>query len=284
MKRINCLCLILVIFSIAVEGSENGGSNYFPGFYGDFMMAVIPEKGIFLNNFFAAYQSSAGNTGTLLEMPGIVYATGKKFLDGNFIVSVYPGMMATKDHGSGNSRDRFGSADSYIIPAALNWQWGSLTAYLFEGIVAPTGYYEKGSLNTGRNIWTFDHVLSLTLQLPKDNELSMTIGYMNNLKNLATNYHSGDEFHFDYMLGHYLQPELGIGVTGYHYRQTTADHAPSNILAFKYSEASGIGPVVMYKPHIADRDIAMSLKWLHEFNVQGRSAQEYLIWRVFMPF
>ena len=266
MKQIKGLCLILAIFSIAAEGSEGGGSNYFPGFYGDFMMAVMPEKGTFFHNFFAAYQDHTGKIGTLLEMPGIVHVTGQKFW------------------GSGTSMDRVGLVDAYIIPAGLNWQWGSLTAYLFEGIVAPTGYHELGSLNTGRNIWTFDHVLSLTLQLPKDNELSMTLGYMNNLKNHATNYQSGDEFHFDYLLGHYLIPEVGIGITGSFYRQTTADHAPSDILAVEYSEASSIGPAVMYNLHMADRDITLSLKWLHEFNVQGRSAQDYLIWRVFMPF
>ena len=79
MKQIKGLCLILAIFSIAAEGSEGGGSNYFPGFYGDFMMAVMPEKGTFFNNFFAAYQDPSGNVGTLLEMPGIIHVTGQKF-------------------------------------------------------------------------------------------------------------------------------------------------------------------------------------------------------------
>ncbi|MGR8981446.1 MAG: SphA family protein [Gammaproteobacteria bacterium] len=273
-----------MVLSAQAAATEGGGSNYLPGFYGDFAMAVMPEQGTFLNNFFVAYQDTKGQTGTIVEMPGIVHATGHKILGGNYIVGIYPGLAAAKDNSNGNNKGRFGLYDAYLIPVALNWQWGNLTALAFEGIVAPTGYYEKGALNAGRNIWTFDHVLSLTWQLPSDNELSMTLGYMNNLKNPATGYRSGDEFHFDYMLGHYIKPELAVGVTGSHYRQTTADHAPANILTTVNSEASTIGPVVMFTPHIAKRDVTMSLKWLHEFNVEGRAAQEYLVWRVFMTF
>jgi hypothetical protein len=40
----------------------------------------------------------------------------------------------------------------------------------------------------------------------------------------------------------------------------------------------------MFTPHIIDRDVSLSLKWLHEFNVQGRAAQDYLVWRVFLAF
>jgi hypothetical protein len=277
-------CASFSIFSTEIQATEGGGSNYLPGFYGDFAMAVIPEKGTFFNNFFAAYQDTKGQTGTVLEMPGIVHATGQKILGGNLIVALYPALVATKDQSSHNDMSRFALGDAYLIPVALNWQWGSLTALAFEGIVAPTGYYEKGALNAGRNIWTFDHILSLTWQLPADNELSITLGYMNNLKNPATDYRSGDEFHFDYMLGHYIRPELAVGITGSHYRQTTADQGTADNLANVYSEASSIGPVVMYTPHLFDRDITVSLKYLREFDVQGRADQEYLVCRIFMAF
>lgn len=184
--RLDTILLQLLVVSFAIFSpqsiaTEGGGSNYLPGFYGDFAMAVMPEKGTFFHNFFAAYQDTQGLTGTLLEMPGIVHATGEKIWGGNFIVALYPGLVATKDQSNHNDMSRFGLGDAYLIPLALNWQWGSLTALAFEGIVAPTGYYETGALNAGRNIWTFDHNLSLTWQLPADNELSVTLGYMNNL-------------------------------------------------------------------------------------------------------
>ena len=284
MNWIKSLGMYLLVCGSSVTASEGGGSNYLPGFYGDFMMGVMPEQGAYFNNFFAAYQDPSGEVGTLLEMPSFVYATGKKILGGNYIFGIYPAVGATKDHSNGNSLDRVGLGDFYLLPFALNWQWGNLSALFYEGVVAPTGYYQKGALNAGRNNWTFDHVLSLTKPLPADNELSVTFGYMNNLQNPATRYESGDEFHFDYMLGHYFQPDFGLGVAGSHYRQTTADHAPAELLVKTYSEASTIGPVLMYTPKVSGREITMSLKWLHEFNVQGRDAVDYLVWRLFMSF
>jgi len=170
------------------------------------------------------------------------------------------------------------------MPLAINWQWDRFSALYYEGIIAPTGYYDKNALSTGRNIWTFDHILSLTWQLPADNELSTTLGYMNNLKNHATGYSSGDEVHFDYMLGHYFNPALAMGVAGSHYHQVTADHAPSGILATTPSEASSIGPVLLFTPRFIERDITVSVKWLHEYQAQGRIAQDYLVCRVFFAF
>jgi len=278
------LFVLLAVLSTQSKATEGGGSNYLPGFYGDFAMAVVPEKGTFFNNFFAAYQDTKGQAGTILEMPGIIHATGQKILGANFIVALYPGVVGTKDQSNHQDMSRFGLGDAYLIPIELNWQWGSLTALAFEGIVVPTGYYQKGSLSAGRNIWTFDHVLSLTWQLPASNELSVTLGYLNNLKNPDTNYRSGDELHFDYMLGHYIRPDLAVGLTGSYYRQITADKASTENLININSEASTMGPVVMYTPHLFNRDVTISLKYLSEFNVQGRAGQEYLICRIFMGF
>ena len=284
MKRIKYFSLLFIVFSTSISATEGGGSNYLPGFYGDFAMAVMPEKGTFFNNFFAAYQDRPGQSGTILEMPAILHATGQKLLGGNYIMGIYPGLVATAYDTGTQTMSRFGLGDTYLIPLALNWQWQNFSALFYEGILAPTGYYEKDALNAGRNLWTFDHILSLTWTLPADNELSVTLGYMNNLKNPATDYKSGDEFHFDYMLGHYFNPQLALGIAGSHYRQTTADRAPASLIITEYSEASTIGPVVMFTPHISDRDVTVSLKWLHEFGVQGRAAQDYLVWRLFMPF
>lgn len=285
MKPMKYIGLFLAMVSTQIAASEGGGSNYLPGFYGDFAMAVMPQqRGTYFNNFMTAFQDKSGKTATIMELPGIIQITDFKIFGGNYLFGIYPGVAVTKDHSGSSSLDRFGVIDAYLMPLTINWQWDKVSLLAYEGIIAPTGYYQKGALNTGHNIWTFDHVLSLTWKLPADNELSMTLGYMNNIKNNATGYRSGDELHFDYMLGHYLSPEFAAGVTGSFYRQITADHAPSSILAAVSSEASTIGPVMMFTPHIIDRDVSLSLKWLHEFNVQGRAAQDYLVWRVFMAF
>jgi hypothetical protein len=264
--------------------TEGGGSNYLPGFYGDFAMAVMPDKGVYFSNFMMAYQDKSGKIGTFLDLPSIIVATDYKIFGGSYSFAIYPGVTITKNHSDDNKLDRVGLADTYIMPLAINWNWKDFSALYFEGIIAPTGFYEKGALNTGLNIWTFDHVLSLTWQLPEDNEISTTIGYMNNTKNVATGYSNGDEIHFDFTVGHYFSPDFALGVTGSHYSQVSADHAPSSILAATMTEASTFGPVLLWSPHVINRDISFSLKWLHEYNVQGRLALDYLVSRVDVAF
>ena len=278
------LCFLLIFVSAQLQATEAGDTNYLPGFYGDFRMAVMPEHGTYFNNFFAAYQDHSGKLGTLLEIPGIIHATGHKIFGGNFSFGIYPGVLATKDDTRTSNFDRVGLADVYLLPASLGWSWDKVALLVYEGIIAPTGYYQKGALNSGLNIWTFDHNISVTWELPADNELSVNLGYMNNIKNSATHHKSGDLVHFDYMLGHYFSPVLGLGVVGSYYYQTTADHAPASILEPDRGEGATIGPVVMYTPHFLDRDVSFSLKWQHEFDAKGHAPKDFLILKVWSSF
>jgi hypothetical protein len=268
----------------SVSATEGGGSNYLPGFYGDFAMAVMPDKGTFFNNFFAAYQDRSGQIGSVLEMPGVIHVTEWDILGGRFLLGGYPGVMGTWDGSGKDNKARFGLGDFYLVPFGLNWKWPDVAVLAFEGIVAPTGYYQKGEVNPGRNVWTFDHIAAVTWTLPAHCELNLIFGYMNNLENHATGYVSGDEFHFDYTAAYYLRDDVGLGVNGSYYRQVTGDSAPLGVELAPRGEAASIGPAVMWTPRVGDRDVTLSLKWLHEFNVTGRAAYDYLIWKVFVGF
>ena len=66
---LSCFCLLLVIMSTPCRATEDGSSNYLPGFYGDFAMGILPEKGVYFSNFMAAYQDKTGKTATFLDLP-----------------------------------------------------------------------------------------------------------------------------------------------------------------------------------------------------------------------
>lgn len=274
----------LAFHPASTQATEGGGTNYLPGFYGDFGMAVFPGPGTYFSNFSAAYQDIKDNTGTLLEMPGFLHVSTRQFLGGQFVAGAFPALMAAKDSTGNNGYDRVALGDFYFVPGGLSWNLGDVKAFWFEGVVAPTGRYTVGDFNTGRNYWTFDHNMLLTWDLPGSNELSVAIGYMNNLKNPATAFQSGDEFHFDYNLGHYIGQSFAVGISGSYYQQTTRDIAPTSTAIPEAGEATSLGPSVMYMPKINGQDAAISLKWLREFNVSGRLAQEYLVCRFMLPF
>ena len=250
--RILALVANGLLLNHSALASEGGGSNYIPGFYGDFAMAILPQTGTYFYNFFNAYRGRTGDTSTLLEMPGVEHVSDTWIFGGRYFAGFFPALMGVWDHSDDSSRSRVGLGDFYLLPAGLSWNWGEITATAFEGIIAPTGYYQNGAINPGRNIWTFDHNLMLTWSLPAQNELSVTFGFMNNLENHATHYRSGDEFHFDYSLGHYLADGLALGIVGSYYKQVTADHALTSLENIPYSEASTIGPAVLFTPRIGN--------------------------------
>ena len=283
LPKLFCFVLCFSLWQ-AVSASEGGGSNYLPGFYGDFAVAVFPDKGTFFNNFFATYLDTSGEVGAALEMPGIIHVTEWDIFGGRYLLGAYPAVMGAWDHSGKDNVGRFGLADFYLVPFGLNWKWPDVTVLAFEGIVAPTGYYQKGEINPARNVWTFDHIAAVTWNLPAHNELNLVFGYMNNLENHSTGYKSGDEFHFDYTVAHYLRDSFAIGVTGSYYRQMTADSAPPDTYLYPRVEASTIGPAFMFIPKWGGREVTLSFKWMHEFDVTGRPAFDYWISRVWVEF
>lgn len=275
--------LLIVGLALDTNAGEGGGSNYTPGFYGDFAMAEFSERGTFFYNFAAAYQDTASKSGAVLEMPGVIHVSNLEILGGRYVAGVFPALMAGKFNDGSRNFDRASLGDFYFLPGGINWEMGDLKVFAFEGVVAPTGRYRQADFNLGRNYWTLDHNILLTLALPANNELSTAIGYMNNFENSATHYRSGDEFHFDYHAGHYFGP-LGIGVAGSYYRQVTGDKVPDHVVAPEPGEAASIGPSIMYMPKINDKSAAIVLKWLHEFSASGRESQDYLVCRVLIGF
>ena len=273
-----------ILTAPAAVAVERWGSNYLPGFYGDFHMAVFPLEGTLLSQFLAGLQGAGGQAGALTEMPGIIHVTGWEVLGGHYGMAFYPNLMVNWDHTGPQNSQRVGLGDFYLVPLAISWQWTDFHLVAFQGVVAPTGHFGLNDLNSSRNVWTFDQNVMLTWNLTASLELNLDAGFMENLGNSATGYESGDEFHLDYTLGHYLMNDLGLGITGSYYRQVTGDEAPAGAFLLPEGSAVTVGPALFYSPHVGDRDIGLTLKWLHEVYVDGRPPQDYFISRVFLAF
>lgn len=281
------------MLSLPISAAESGGSSYMPGFYGDFGMAVAPAPGNYLSNFAGYYGNGNDGNGSNLafELPGIIRVTNTKVAGGNYWVGFFPyvlhtGISSTAADGSKSGGSRGGAGDMYALPIALSWQWRDLSILAFEGIVMPTGSYDKNrSLNSGRNYWTFDNNVAITWQ-PKNTayELSMVLGYMVNTENTATRYRTGDELHYDYFAGYYLAPNFGLGVAGSYYRQTTPDTGAGVPAGQALAEYSSIGPALMYTVKLAQKDVTFSAKWLHEFDVNNHIPGDYAILRTTLKF
>lgn len=293
-KKLSAVTFVIgVAFSNVSNAAEGGSSQYLPGFYGDFGMGMAGESGTYLSNFFGySWNEDATSESSLLfELPGVIHVSETKILGATYSAGFFPYVLrttyTTKENGNvKQDLERGGAGDMYALPLALSWQWGEFSFYAFEGIVVPTGAYDKGRmLNAGRNSWTFDNNLSMTWSPDEGKyDLSLTFGYMVNTENHATHYRTGDEVHIDYSVGYYVLPSLGVGVTGSYYRQVTPDSGIGVPVDAFEGEYSSIGPVVTYTVKLGDRDVAFSAKWLHEYDVNNHVPYDYAILRTSFKF
>jgi len=118
-----------------------------------------------------------------------------------------------------------GLADIYVSPIQLNWVVGDHHITFAPGFTAPTGKYDVDSLlHVGRNYWTADIAGSYTWFDPKiGTDISITTGVLFNTANPATNYRTGDEFHFDGTVSQFLSQTFAVGITGYYDQQLNGD-------------------------------------------------------------
>jgi len=284
---VSCLAI-----STAATAAEGGSSQYLPGFYGDFGMAVMGDSGTYLSNFMGYNWAGNDDNGSslLFELPGVMRVTEKKLLGATYSFGFYPYALrttyTTTTDGVKKESERGGAGDMYAVPVLLSWQWKELSFIAFEGIVVPTGAYNKSrDLNAGRNAWTFDNNFGVTWN--PDNgkyDFSMMFGYMVNTENTATHYKTGDEVHVDYSAGYYLTPQFGLGVSGSYYRQVKDDTGVGVPVDAISGEYSSIGPVVTYTLKMGEQDINFSAKWLHEYNVNNHIAGDYAILRTNLKF
>jgi len=126
----------------------------------------------------------------------------------------------------------------------LGWHGGGFSHLIYVQAVAPTGHWERGfapitglyrpGVDTG---WAFTWTDST-----KKLQLNGSTGFTFNVENTATNYQSGNEFHFEWAAGLEFAPGLMIGVVGYDYRQLSGDSGSGDVLEPFKGRVDAVGP------------------------------------------
>lgn len=91
-----------------------------------------------------------------------------------------------------------------------------------------------------------------------------------NFENDATNYKSGNEFHFEWAIGREFAPGLLIGVVGYNYRQLTGDSGAGAVLGDFKGRVDAIGPGLSYTTLIRTTPLILNLRHYQEFHADHR--------------
>jgi len=259
-------CVVLPLST--VSALEGGGSHYFGGGE-DFFSGSWPPPGLAFNfsTFYFNYEKLKGNDGQTVNVPGgfavdgvsnsvrIQYTTQINILGGNLGWYVAPALVYQYVSSGGRSESETTLAD-INFGALISYHWKTFHQLAGIDAYAPTGTYDKNDVcNIGLNYWSFAPIYAFTYLGDMDSplpgfEVSAKFMYFFHTTNTATDYTSGQEFSFDYLIGQHFGKscQMGIGIAGHYEYQVTDDtygNAPSTFDGYK-SRQFTIGPALQY--------------------------------------
>jgi hypothetical protein len=286
--------LTQLVAADAARASEGAASYYFPGAFGSFLVAVPPEPGLSIASqtlFFGGQAQKAILNGrqtfglsafAVYEYLAPSYTFEQPVLGGRLQTGVGVPIVGHASMGASLQTRLFGTfsggdsdtgfGDVLLNPFALYWNFGDFNVKLTEYIVAPTGHYDVNSLiNVGRHYWAFDTQLGLTwFHKQTGTEISLLPGIMLNTTNPATDYHTGTEFHLDFMVNQFLAPTFAVGVQGYWYKQVDGDSGSGAAFGPFMGESVGLGPALLWSPEFLKGKASIILKYLHDVSNTNR--------------
>lgn len=269
------------------QATEGGGSIY-PHGVENYMAGALPPAGLYGIVYANSYSADRVNdaNGNNLNIPGfkvnanvvaprLVWVTGQKLLGGDMVVHAIAPLVNLKVEAGGQSQSKTGLGDMTVGIGAGFHHSANLHSIVALDLILPTGGYTQGDqANIGRHYSAFEPVLAVTQVDPNGFNADIKLGYLVNQRNSATDYTSGQEFHFDYSAGWGLGNGWTAGVGGYYYQQMSEDKKPGQNVADNKGKTLAIGPSVKYD---SGKGWFVTAKWQQETAVENR-AQGSALW------
>ena len=278
---LSCVVAVTFLFS-AATATEHGASVYPVGIETVFPGLTPAAGGTMLYGYTAYYTANEldGSNGKSL-VPGFrldVFGAAFKVVH-NWNVHILGGMLNSNvavpflhEHVNlptgKSSKFSLANVSLGVFEVGYNrgdWHW------LYEAdVFLPGGSYTKTDpLNVGQHNFGFAPVGALTyLPFHGKTELSSKFQYIVNFHNPATQYHSGNEFTWEYDAMQEVSKRLALGVNGFFYQQTTDDKQSGATVGDGFRGRDlGIGPELRVRlgPHSG-----LAIKYQRDTLVQNK--------------
>lgn len=284
MKRIKLAVLAgLMISGAAVFATENGGNGYPNGAEG-YMAGALPPPGMYAINYVLYYAADDMMDGSGNKLPIDfdldVFGYGMRFLNvtdktlfgGTWAQHAFVPVMSVDVTTPGGSDDTFGLGDIIVDPFILGWHTPNFHWVAGLEVYLPLGKYDKNDIaNVGRNYWTIEPAVAATYLSNGGYEASIKVMYDVNMENNATDYDSGDEFHFDYALAKHMS-SWTVGISGFYYSQITGDDGTIMTPGGPVDSGDnkgfqiGLGPMIAYNY----KGMAFVLKYMDDIETENK--------------
>ncbi len=270
--------LLLLVLSQGPAMATEGGGGAYPNGAEDFMAGAVPPPGTYFLNYFTYYTADKFKLKGGGELPvfdldvvantfRFIHVTKKQILGGFWGMHIFLPVLNVDVTTPGGSDSTFRIGDVIVDPIILSWHSKNWHFATGVDVFIPTGDFESTAIaNVGRNYWTFEPLAGFTYVSDCGVEVSGKFMYDFNTKNHDTNYSSGQEFHFDYLVGYQFKP-WSLGVNGYYYKQTTDDKVNGAEVQDGFrGQVFAIGPAVKYDY----KNMSFTLKYQKEMSVENK--------------
>ena len=300
-----------VLFAPSVGFSaERGAGFYLLGSKGA-GAGITPPPGVFISNDTYFYSGDLGGNKALPTGGRLaVGVNGKAVLDAPTVLWVLPeevagghlGLSGTLPFGwmktsadvtlagprggmaSGNLTDTVFTIGDPILGGLLGWEAGNFHWQTGLLVNVPIGDYQKGEIsNLAFHHWGADVSGSLTWLDPAIGlDLSGAVGMTFNAENPATDYRTGNEFHFEWAAVQHFSKAFDAGLVGYYYDQVTGDSGDGARSDFK-GRVAAIGATIGWNFKAGEVPISARIKYFHEFSVENRAKGDAVYLTLSMP-
>lgn len=275
--------------------ATEGGTSLYPNGTESFMVGALPPPGVYgmvYGNHYEAKQVN-DNSGNNLNIPGfkvqadavagrLAWIPGTKVAGGDLVTHLIIPVINLSVTTPGGSQSKSGVGDITTGVGVGFHHSPNVHSVVAVDFFLPTGAYNKTDIaNLGKNHLGADAVYAISYIDPTGFNGDVKFGYLLNAKNTATDYTSGDEFHFDYTAGWGIGNGWTLGVGGYYYQQVTDDVQAGNTVANNRGSAFALGPIVKYD---SGKGWFGTLKVENETNVKSRAQGSSIWFKAAFPF
>jgi hypothetical protein len=287
-----CAAVAICIAAMPAHALE-GGSSVYPMGAETYLVGALPPPGWYVENFSEFYSAGRFNDSNgnklfphfrldvAVEAPRIIKVFDAQIFGANpFVAGLIPAITeSVAVNGAKASPSGLSEVD---LTEGLAWHFSpNLHFAAAVDEFMPFGNYSRTDVaSISSNRYAIEPAVAFTYVDPAGPEFDIKLMYDFNLKNSATNYQSGQDFHMDYAAGW----NIGLwtfGVGGYFEKQTTNDtvnNIPANGDGFRI-EGFAFGPNVQYKLG----HILLRAKYEHEFIARNKPQGDALWLNVVIP-
>ncbi|MBF0213438.1 MAG: transporter [Magnetococcales bacterium] len=277
------LCAAHVTAWSPAEAGEQG--HYVHGVEG-IKAASLPPPGLYWRWYNVMYQSTSLRNPSGDKVPvgldldvfasvnRLIWMTPHKFLGADYGMDILVPLVNTDLdlNNVGVEFDKFGLGDIAIEPLLLAWHGANWDLSTALGLYLPTGSYSvTNPASPGRDFYTTLFTLGGTWypDAQKAWSLSLLSRYEIHSEKEDTDVRLGDDFHFEWGVGHQVTDLVEVGVAGYAQWQLTDDRG-ANVTwnPNDHDRVFGIGPEVITA--IPALKMSLSMRGALEFGAEDR--------------